>query len=60
MTLHIIDSRMKGLEPLMLGLKPKVLPIKLHSYITYNIILLSLLLFIIIIIKELNPILHIF
>lgn len=28
---------MKGLEPLMLGLKPKVLPIKLHSYITYNI-----------------------
>ena len=27
---------MKGLEPLMLGLKPKVLPIKLHSYITYK------------------------
>lgn len=27
---------MKGLEPLNLGLKPKVLPIKLHSFILYN------------------------
>lgn len=30
---------MKGLEPLMLGLKPKVLPIKLHSWVFSSLLI---------------------